>query len=128
MKGFEDALQDIKAKEQHHHIQEDDNIPQTLFISEPTQSTSTSDAILTIEKATAAYNRTKQAKQRALMFPQQPVPQVLPHPPPLVLAPISNCGDLSRPSSGASGSLDSSIESHYLNSNVRFFARWVIKL
>lgn len=116
VKGFEDALEDIKAKEQHHqNIHEEDshvNHPQPIFLPDPTPSSSSaSDAILTIEKATAAYTRTKQAQQRALLYPQQP--------PPLILAPISSGGDISRPSSGASGSLDSSIESHYLNSNVR---------
>ena len=88
----------------------------------------TSSAILAIEKATAAYRKmssTQQQQNVPLRPPVQlhqqqlpPLPQLVqqPPPPPRVLAPFSNAGsgsELSRPSSGASGSLDSSMDSPY---------------
>ena len=81
----------------------------------------TSTAIQTIEKATAALR----TKIGSVLPPPPPLPQPqqLPQPatqigqnPPRVLAPFSNAGsgsELSRPSSGASGSLDSSVDSPY---------------
>jgi len=121
VKGFEDALEDIKAKEQHqqHTAEGDQSLVHhhTIFPSEQIPKNSSTDAILTIEKATAAYNRTKQNIQRGQTFTQLPVAQL---PPPLILAPLLSAGEISRPSSSASGSLDSSIEAQYLNSNVSF--------
>jgi hypothetical protein len=86
----------------------------------------TDTAIRTIEKATAAL-RTKLSNNqlRAALPPPPQLQQHLPQPsaapqivqnPPRVLAPFSNAGsgsELSRPSSGASGSMDSSMDSPY---------------
>lgn len=132
VKGFEEALEDIKAKEQHQHKNDEGhylNHHHPIFHHEhQTLLTSPSDAILTIEKATAAYNRLKHVQQKSQANTQQPVATLPPPPPPLILAPFSSVGDMSRPSSGASGSLDSSIESHYLNSNVIKFSKFLLSI
>jgi hypothetical protein len=74
-------------------------------------------AIQTIEKATAAL-RTKMSTAippPPVLSQPQPPPQIVTNPP-RVLAPFSTAGsgsEFSRPSSGASGSLDSSMDSPY---------------
>jgi hypothetical protein len=124
VKGFEDALKDIKAKEQYHHYKphEEDyiNPQQPMLLPDQIPLSFSSNVSSTNEKITSAFNMSKQPHQEAFIYSRQPTGH-LPPPPPLILAPFSAGGDMSRPSSGASGSFDSSIESHYLNSNVSLF-------
>lgn len=135
-KGFEEALKNMhqnstgptQGDSAGSHV----IVVTTSGMTPITMPPSTSSAILTIEKATSAF---RNKMFHAQHFPPQLAQQVgrpplptLPQPtivqlpvaqappPPQVLAPFSNAGsgsEMSRPSSGASGSLDSSAESPF---------------